>query len=85
MCGQGKYCFARYGLKGSHPVVGFKEFVSRSAGSIIKVLFSPGSVSTNGASINSNAGWFVDLIEFCERVLWNRCKPAESHQWSHLE
>ena len=40
-----------------------------SAGSIRKVIFSVGSVSTNGTSINSNAGQFVGLIKLCETVL----------------
>ena len=31
-----------------------------------KSIFSSGSVSRNGTSINSNAGWFTDLIKFRE-------------------
>ena len=40
-----------------------------SAGSITKVIFSASSVSTNGTSINGNAGWFASLIKFYETVL----------------
>ena len=40
-----------------------------SGGSITKIIFSAGFVSTNGTSINSNAGRFVDLVKFCETIL----------------
>ena len=42
---------------------------SFSTGSITKVIFSAGSVSINGTSINSNAGRFAGLMKFCETVL----------------
>ena len=45
-----------------------------SADSLIKVIFSAGSVSTNGTSVNSNAGRFTDLIKFRETILQNRCE-----------
>ena len=40
-----------------------------SAGSIAQVIFSAGSISINGTSINSNAGRFADLLQFRETVL----------------
>ena len=40
-----------------------------SGGSITKIIFSAGSVSTNGTSINSNAGRFADLVNFCETII----------------
>ena len=43
-------------------------------------MFSAGSISTNGTSINSNAGRFADLEKFCDRVIYQLnptivCKP----------
>ena len=49
-----------------------------SAGFIIDVVFSAGSVSTNGASVNSNAGQFADLIKSHSTVVYNRYEPDES-------
>ena len=34
-----------------------------------KYFFSPGSVSTNGTSLNDNAGQFADQVKFREMVL----------------
>ena len=34
-----------------------------------KVIFSAGSVSTNGTSINSNAGRFTNQVKFCETII----------------
>ena len=44
-------------------------FIRLSTGSITNVILSAGSVSTNGTSINHNAGRFLNLIKFCETVL----------------
>ena len=41
----------------------------RTDGKPTKVIFSAGSVSTNGTSINSNAGRFADLVKFCETIV----------------
>ena len=51
---------------GMRALVGFKFFISRFCH---KSIFSPGSVSTNGASLNGNAGRFADLIKFRGTVL----------------
>ena len=40
-----------------------------SGGSLTKIIFSTGSVSTNGTSINSNAGQYADLVKRCETIL----------------
>ena len=63
------------------PMVGFYFFANRFC---YKVIFSTGSVSTNGTSINSHAGRFADVKKFRETVLWNRCGPAESHHWKRM-
>ena len=52
-----------YGQKGC---VQWWDSTFLSASSIAKVIFSAGSVSTNGTSINSNANRFVDVMKFCE-------------------
>ena len=46
--------------------MGLKFF---SGGSIAKVILSAGSVSTDGISVNSNAGRFADLVKFRETIL----------------
>ena len=45
-------------------------------GSISKVIFSAGSVLTNGTSINSNAGRFADLVKFCKTITSNQLNPT---------
>ena len=40
-----------------------------SGGSLTKLIFSAGSVSTNGTNINSNAGRYADLVKFCEMII----------------
>ena len=54
---------------------------SLSAGA--EVESSTGSVSTNGASINSDAGRFADVMKFPETVLCNKCELAESYHCSY--
>ena len=57
------------------------DFNFWSAGSITKVIFLSGSVSTNGTSINSNCGCSTNLIKFRKTILWHRCESAESQHF----
>ena len=54
-------------FSGDFAVMGFKFFVNQFCHK--SIFFSPGSVSTNGTSLNGNAGQFADPIKFCETVL----------------
>ena len=55
------------GMRGVHPVVGFKFFVSRFY--FKSCILSASSVSTNGTTISSNANRFAVVIKFPETVL----------------
>ena len=45
------------------------HFFCLSAGSVITVILSADSVSTNGTSINSSADRFADVIKFFEETV----------------